>query len=791
MGSLRTFIKDVRSAKTLADERSIITKESAKIRTKLKDDHLSLSKRRKNIHKLLYLYVLGEKTHFAQVECINLIASDDFENKRLGYLAAMLLLDEKQELLTLLTNVLNSDLCHPTKYVVSLALCALGTLASVELARDLHPDVERILQTSQDPYLFKKALQCAAKMVARDSFLASIFYPYVRRALSHELSTHGVLFGALQLLQSIMAVEDLSDIDDQNKIVDAVAGAVPDLLSKLQLLNTPSFTPEYDAVGVADPFLQVELLYTLRRIFEKVPDNVSRYSGKLVSVLSSLCSHAEQSKNGTNAILYEAVRTIFALKLEHKLRIQAIDILAIFLTSKDINNKYVALNMLTQVVSTEPQAVQTRRKFISKCLFDPDASIRRRALELTFAIIEDSNMKDTVEELVAFLTSSDGEDRDLIVYTVEHLLNIFGMREVADERWKLTVLIRILKVIGQHMTVEIISEILVMLNNISDVATKKEIGLQLVQFSLDKEQNNISEDNIGWKLIIVWVIGEYAELMLGEPGVTDISLTNYLSSLNSFYSDDHKLIGYILTAALKLSLKIHDPACFERLRQLIKSHDRDTDLILQTKAVHYGILFSQPANIKKAFLEPMPLIVTTIRNSGPSATNATRKPSLPDPIGDLLSDIPQTQSLPAVAVKSVNTKQGDLLTDIFKSSSPPPVQKVPTPTATVTVPAGATEMHHSNLVQVFGSVVSSANGKAEVELFFKAKSRITQLHVLVAVAKTQQLTLGALTNTNMNPGDITCQSLQVVGTGALKLRVKLEASGGVTEQFDHKFNAIL
>ena len=44
--SLRSFIKDVRGAKTLADERAIITKQSAKIRTKLRDDHLPHEKRR-------------------------------------------------------------------------------------------------------------------------------------------------------------------------------------------------------------------------------------------------------------------------------------------------------------------------------------------------------------------------------------------------------------------------------------------------------------------------------------------------------------------------------------------------------------------------------------------------------------------------------------------------------------------------------------------------------------------------------------------------------------------------
>lgn len=62
--------------------------------------------------KLLYLFTLGERTHFGQIECLKLLASPRFADKRLGYLGTMLLLDENQEVLTLVTNSLK-------KFVVS------------------------------------------------------------------------------------------------------------------------------------------------------------------------------------------------------------------------------------------------------------------------------------------------------------------------------------------------------------------------------------------------------------------------------------------------------------------------------------------------------------------------------------------------------------------------------------------------------------------------------------------------------------------------------------------------
>ena len=62
---LRDLIRAIRACRTAQDERDLINKECASIRTSFKDE--DNEGRARNVGKLLYIHMMGYPAHFGQV----------------------------------------------------------------------------------------------------------------------------------------------------------------------------------------------------------------------------------------------------------------------------------------------------------------------------------------------------------------------------------------------------------------------------------------------------------------------------------------------------------------------------------------------------------------------------------------------------------------------------------------------------------------------------------------------------------------------------------------------------
>ena len=75
----RELIRAVRQCKTAAEERTVISKESAALRNAFKNQDTAY--RHRNVAKLMFIHMLGYPTHFGQMETLKLIAANGFPEK--------------------------------------------------------------------------------------------------------------------------------------------------------------------------------------------------------------------------------------------------------------------------------------------------------------------------------------------------------------------------------------------------------------------------------------------------------------------------------------------------------------------------------------------------------------------------------------------------------------------------------------------------------------------------------------------------------------------------------------
>ncbi|XP_028801850.1 AP-1 complex subunit gamma-2 isoform X1 [Neltuma alba] len=649
---LRDMIRAIRTCKTAAEERAVVRKECAAIRAAI--DENDQDYRHRNLAKLMFIHMLGYPTHFGQMECLKLIASPGFPEKRIGYLGLMLLLDERQEVLMLVTNSLKQDLNHANQYIVGLALCALGNICSAEMARDLAPEVERLLQF-RDPNVRKKAALCAIRIVKKVPDLAENFINSAAALLREK--HHGVLITGVQLCTELCRVSAEALEYFRMKCTEGVVRSLKDLV------NSP-YAPEYDIAGITDPFLHIRLLKLLRVLGEGDADA----SDLMNDILAQVATKTESNKVAGNAILYECVQTIMSVEDSGGLRVLAINILGRFLSNRDNNIRYVALNMLMKAVTADAQAVQRHRATILECVKDSDASIQKRALELVYVLVNESNVKPLTKELIDYLEVSDQEFRPDLTAKICSIVAKFSPEKI----WYIDIMLKVLSEAGNFVKDEVWHALIVVVSNAYDLH-----GYTVRAFYRALQTSAEQESLVR---VAVWCIGEYGDILVKNVGMLDIEdpimvtesdAVDILEMVIKRHASDLTTKAMALIALLKLSSRFS--SCSERIRNIIIQYKGNLMLELQQRSVEFNKILANHQNISSALVERMPVLdeATFIgRKTGsmPGAASTPTGPSVNIPNGvakPSVAPLVDLLDLSSDDVPAPGSSGGDLLQDLL------------------------------------------------------------------------------------------------------------------------------
>ncbi|VDD76719.1 unnamed protein product [Mesocestoides corti] len=663
---LRDLIRDIRSARTAAEERAIVSRECAQIRDSFREENDT--HRCRNVAKLLYIHMLGYPAHFGQLECLKLIASGRFTDKRVGYLGAMLLLDERSDVHLLVTNSLKNDLNHSNVYITSLALCTLGSICSMEMSRDLAGEVERLVK-STNPYIKKKAALCAFRIIRKVPELMEMFIPCARALLNDK--NNGVLLTAVCLITEMCerSPDTLKYFRKQ---------MVPTLVRTLKTLVTTGYSPDHEVNKINDPFLQVKIL----RLMRILGHGDKSASEAMNDILAQVATSTETTKNVGHAILYEIVLTIMGIESDPGLRVLAINILGRFLLNTDKNIRYVSLNTLLRVVSVDQRAVQRHRATILECLKDPDTSIQRRALDLCFVLINASTVRTVIKELLWFLENCDVEFKSDVCSKIITAVEKYS----PNTRWRVDTTMTVLKLAGNRARDDVVASLVYLISQ----------SPTLHAYSAAQLFKAMREDMTQQPLVQVatWCTGEYADLLVqgtsigrdDEPPfrVTEdeiidlfaLALTSPVCSLQTKQM--------VVSTIMKLSVRLGPT---HQRQSLVSFYSKSMDLELQQRSVEYSSVFNKRAdNFREGLFACMPILRPSsyFLSEGAEDVDVEEQNGGEEPEKNNVADL-----LSGDASNQVNRTEAVALLDLLGDTSPTPSGQMPNgPTAPGVVGGG-------------------------------------------------------------------------------------------------------
>lgn len=413
------------------------------------------------------------------------------------------------------------------------------------------------------------------------------------------------------------------------------------------------------------------------------------------------------------------------------------------------------MTSLQKIVQTDHNAVQRHRGTIVDCLKDQDASVQRRALELSLALVSAVNIRSLMKELLLFLASCPVELR---AHTTSGIF-LAADRYAPSQRWHIDTILHVLTTAGGDVRDETVP------NLIQLITTASELHCYTVHKLYRALVADISQQSL--VQVACWCIGEYGDLLMRgeceetEPvQVTEDDVLDALETVLQSHMSSPATRAFALTATMKLSTRITNNV--DRIRSIVSIYGSCIDVELQQRAVEYNALFKKYDHMRAAVLERMPVID---RNS-PGHSNGDVTPGLREP------ELIKAKHTEADQPQEATNQACDLLGLLGDSDQP----LQPNPVPLITAPSSATTNIGGDLLDLLGGLdpvpapTVTVYEKNDVNLKLQTEKK-TDTGVTVT-----------FTAFNSSDSDITGFTLQVAVPKSVQLQMKAPSGDVIPAQ---------
>lgn len=558
--TVKEFIQSIEDAPSVVEAEREMGHETAKIRNRCKLGQKP--GRLRVVAKLLYLDLVGVNTQFASIEIVSLMAKKRFSNVWFGYLGAVTLIDQHSDTILLITQTVINHLSSPDPKLQILALSAIANIGGPELTTAAVPVLQKMLD-NLDPRVLKATIMACVRCIRQNPDFAESFRKFVPKLLNNP--NHAVLLATIQ-----MAIELLKTIPGLPKQWHPFIKPFMELLRDLKT-NLPTEQTEFHLFN--DPFLQIHCIKVLGLIGKK--------SSELDALLQDIISELDCHTVTARSILLQAAETISLTAKHPSLKTLAINQIGRLLGLNDSAVMYSALSAFSRLLmannqiidrsSSDSVAMQRYRSEIVHCLEHPDPSIRRRALDVISALINDTNIDSLVPEIMRYMKMVDNDFRSEIIPKVFNAIQRFS----PTLEWNIETVLHLIIDNGNFVSKDIITQFIKLINNNQEIRPKALSELNNVMLSYSSNQPLVQ--------IAAYVIGEFE--------MSNVDVIPTLLQIAVLPKTTSETACYIITALAKLAVRFD---ALEQIAPVIIKFSSDNRLEVQQRAGEVQRILQMP-----------------------------------------------------------------------------------------------------------------------------------------------------------------------------------------------------
>ncbi|ESO10058.1 hypothetical protein HELRODRAFT_109416 [Helobdella robusta] len=594
MRGLAVFISDIRNCKSKEAEEKRINKELANIRSKFKGDKtLDGYQKKKYVCKLVFIFLLGHDIDFGHMEAVNLLSSNKYTEKQIGYLFISVLVSASSDLMKLVIQSIKNDLTGRNPIHITLALQCIANIGNKEMADAFGHDIPKLLVSGDTIDSVKQSAALCLLRLIRNSPDAIQMYEWSSRIIHLLNDQHmGVVTAAMSLLECLA-----------KRNPEDYKGCVTLAISRLSRIVTSSYTDlqDYTYYFVPAPWLSVKLLHLLQNYPPSEDPGVKNRLTECIEMILNKAQEAPKSKkvqhsNAKNAILFEAINLIIHMDCDASLLVRACNQLGQFLQHRETNLRYLALESMCLLATSEfsHDAVKKHQETVINSLkTEKDVSVRQRAVDLLYAMCDRANVQEIVSEMLTYLETADYSIREEMVLKVAILAEKYAL----DYTWYVDTILNLIRVAGDYVSEEVWYRVIQIVVNRDDV---QGYAAKTVFEALQAPSCHENMVKVGG-----YILGEFGNLIAGDPRSSPLIQFNLLHSKFHLCS--------VPTRQLLLSTYIKFINLFSEIKPQIQevlkneSNMRNADVEIQQRSVEYLQLSNIASpDVLATVLEEMP-----------------------------------------------------------------------------------------------------------------------------------------------------------------------------------------